>query len=405
MTGAVALRGVRVADFTWAWAGPYGTLLLAFLGAEVIKIESHKRLDHARTRSLMGGPVVGGPDASVIFNDLNLGKLGVTLDLAQPQGAELARRLVAVSDVVAQNMRPGAMERLGLGYEQLRQVKPDLIMISSSARGMTGPERHYAGYAPTFAALGGLAYMTGHPDGPPVPQMGTVDLRSATFLAVAVLAGLHHRAATGQGMHIDLSSSEAIIALIGEAILDYTMNHRLPQRRGNRNQGMAPHKVYRCSGEDAWVSIAVGSEAEWQALCRSLGHPEWQDDPRFADAPRRCQHQDELDALIEAWTCQRTPYEVMHTLQAAGVAAMPVMSSRDLFTDPHLMARGLGVEMEHPVVGRRTVIGPPWALSGTPARVERPAPLLGEHNYQVFGELLGLPTREIDELIQAGVIY
>jgi crotonobetainyl-CoA:carnitine CoA-transferase CaiB-like acyl-CoA transferase len=399
------LHGIRVADFTWAWAGPYGTMLLALMGAEVIKIESSSRLDHTRVRSLAAGPTFGGPDHAWIFNELNLNKLSITLDLGQPKAVQLAKRLVKVSDVAVQNFRAGVMDRLGLGYSSLMEVKPDIIMLSSSAVGGTGPERQYVGFAPTFSALGGLAHITGFPDSPPIPVMGSADLRSATTAAFALLAAIYHRTVTGEGQHIDLSSREAITALVGESILEYAMNQRSPSRQGNRDEAMAPHNCYPCLGENKWVSIAVATEEEWQALRLAMGNPRWAEEERFSDTYARWHNQEELDRLIAEWTINYTHYEVMARLQKVNVAAVPSFRGDELFNDPHLKERGFSVIVEHPLMGTRTVTGPPWKLSSTPAKVSRHGPLLGEHNHYVFSELLGLSEKEVKKLVAEKVIY
>jgi benzylsuccinate CoA-transferase BbsF subunit len=399
------LEGVRILDFTWAWAGPQATLLLALLGAEVIKVESRRRLDHARLRSLVAGRSMGGPDESFIFNTLNLNKLGLTLNLSKPEAVEIAKSLAKVSDVVAQNMRPGVLDRLGLGYEDLKAVKADIIMLSSSAAGSTGPERLYTGYAPTFAAMGGMAYITGRVGGRPAPLMGTIDLRVGSTGTFAVLAALYHRKRTGQGQHIDLSSAEAVSTLMGDVFMDYTMNGRVQERVGNRDRAMAPHCVYRCRDETHWVSIAVGTEAEWRALCAVIGDDRLTSDERFADAFSRWQNQEALDELIGAWTFERTPQEVMKVLQAAGVAAMPVYGGEELVKDPQVLARGMIQEVEHPLMGVKKVLGPPWRLSKTPARIMHHGPLLGEHNDYILGDILGMPKEEIERLTAEEVLY
>ncbi len=408
------LAGTRILDFTWAWAGPHGTLLLSLLGAEVIKVESQQRLDHTRLRSLMTGPVLTSPDHSSIFMDLNAGKLGITLNLREPRAVEIARRVAGVCDVVTANMRPGTLERLGLGYEDMRAVKPDIIMLCSSAVGNTGPERTYAGYAPTFAALGGLSSITGHRDGPPSPLSGAVDLRVGTTCALAVLAALYHRRSTGEGQFIDLSSTEAVSALIGSAFMEYAMNGRAPGHDGNRDHAMAPHNCYPClpgeggsirgEGDQRWVTIAVGSDEEWHALCGVLGEDGLEIDPRFADVVSRWHHQEELDEIILAWTSGHTPEEAADTLQRAGVAAMPVLDGATLAQDPHLQARDSFSSVEHPLIGSRLSLGPPWRLSDTPAAVRGPSPCLGEHNSYVFGQLLGMPEAEIEALVRDGVL-
>jgi benzylsuccinate CoA-transferase BbsF subunit len=398
------LKGIRIVDFTWAWAGPYATLLLALLGAEVIKVESRKRLDHTRLRSLMTGPTMGGPDKSTVFNDINLNKLSLTLDLTKPRAIRIAKELIKKSDVVIQNMRPGVMDRLGLGYETLREVKPDIIMLSSSALGATGPERTYVGYAPTFAAMSGMAYITGHADRQPTTLSGAIDTRVGTTSAFAILAALIYRQRTGKGQNIDLSSSEAISSLMGEAFLDYAMNRRVKERDGNDDAFMAPHGCYPCQANDHWVTIAVSTDNEWQAFCKALGSPEWCKNSRFIDASSRRQNREELNRLISAWTMQHTDYEVTKILQDAGVAAIPTLKGGMVSRDPHIKTRDLFEEIEHAELGKRLVVGPPWRLSATPARVRRPAPLLGEHNQYVLGELLGMEQNEIDQLIEEKVV-
>lgn len=399
------LDGVRVVDFTWAWAGPYATLLLAMLGAEVIKVESQRRLDHTRLRSLMTGPTMGGPNQSTVFNDINLNKLSLTLNLTRARAIEIAKRLVKTSDIVIQNMRPGVMERLGLGYEVLREVKPDIIMLSSSAVGATGPEHTYVGYAPTFAAQSGLAYVSGHTDGPPSTLTGAIDTRVGTTSAFAILAALNYRQRTGIGQHIDLSSVEAVSCLAGDMLMDYTMNGRVRERDGNSDEVMAPHGCYPCQGEDHWVTIAVSGEEEWRAFCNAIGGLDWTHNRMFADAAGRRQNRSELNRLVAEWTRQHTDYEVMDILQSAGVAAMPTFSGSMIPRDPHLKERGILAEVEHPEMGKRTVVGPPWRLSATPARIPRAAPLIGEHNQYVLGELLGMSRDEIERLVEEEVVY
>ena len=398
------LSGVRIADFTWAWAGPNATLLLGMMGAEIVKIESMRRPDHTRVRSLAAGPTAQDIDKSFIFNDLNYDKLSATLNLQQPKAVELAKRIIALSDVVVENFRPGVMERLGLGYEALRAVKPDIIMLSSSACGAYGPERRYVGYAPTFSAQGGLAYLTGYEDGPPNTLTGSIDLRSATFSAFAIVAALNCRALTGRGQFIDLSSQECMSMLAGDAFLEYGMTGRIPTRHGNRDEAMAPHNCYPCAGDDAWISIAVANDDEWRALAHVIGEPEWTHDPRFQDAYGRLRHQEELDRFVAGWTRQHTAFEAMELLQAVGVAAVPSFTAKDLHEDTHLKERQFTATVEHPTMGKKVVIGAPFKFSATPTSVEKPGPLIGQHNSYVFGELLGLSPQEIETLAAEEVI-
>jgi len=399
------LAGVRITEFTSAWAGPYATCLLAFLGAEVIKVESRRRIDHSRAFSFSTGRRFVGPDESSVFNNLNLNKMGVTLNLTKPKAVEIAKRLVSMSDVVMENMRPGVMPRLGLGYDHLREVKPDIIYLSSSACGQQGPEREYVGYAPTFAALGGVSYITGFADWPPSNFMGAIDLRSATTSAFAILAALCYHQRTGEGQYVDLSSQESIAVLIGDVLMDYIMNQRIPTRQGNRDEIMAPHNCYRCRGDDNWISIAVATEEEWHSLCRIMERPELNQDERFSDPLRRWSNQEALDRIITEWTEGLDCYEVMKRLQAAGVAAAPSLSSEGLFKDPHVKARGVFVQVDQPLLGKDWVIAPPWRLSETPASVDRRAPLLGEQNEQIFQQLLGMSPEDIKALEEEQVIY
>ncbi len=399
------LQGIRVVDFAWAWAGSQATSILALLGAEVIKIESLKRIDHSRVFSLTTGQWFDEPDRSSIFNDMNLGKLSANIDLSHPEGVALIKKLVAISDVAAQNMRPGKMEALGLGYEVLREIKPNIIMLSSSAQGSTGPEREYIGYAPLFSAISGFAHISGYEGDDPIRLSGEIDLLSATSSAFAILAALIHRQRTGEGQFIDLSSTEATSVFMGEVFMDYCMNGRNQTRHGNKDLFMAPHNVYRCMGEDKWISIAVATDEEFEALCEVAGHSEWATDDRFVDAFTRWHNQETLDKLIENWTSTQTHTEVMKTLQAVGVAATPSCNSEDLWNDPHLRERDFWTEVDHPVLGKKQVIAPVWKFSETPLKVSGPAPLFGEHNRYVFGELLGMGDSEIERLVEDRVIY
>lgn len=400
-----ALSGVRIADFSWVWAGPYATLLLSFLGAEVIKIESRKRVDQTRQGSITTGDDYEGYDASPIFNNANLNKKSVSLDLKNPRSVELAKQIVAQSDVVIENMRPGVMDKLGLGYKNLVKVKPDIIMISSSGFGAYGPYGHYAGYAPIFAAFGGLAYLTGYADGEPNTMSGVMDLRAGTVAAYAILAAMLHHQKTGQGQYIDLSSSECVSTLVGAELLEYSMNKRSPARCGNDDPIMAPHNVYRCKGDDKWISIAVGTDEEWKALCSAMGNPDWCKNEAYADTYGRWTHRRELDGYLSQWTIQYTDYDLMHLLQDAGVAAMPSFCAEEILSDPHVKARGKLMEVEHPVMGKKVVITPPWKLSETPATITKASPLLGENNEDVFEGLLGMSKAEVEELEKEEVIY
>lgn len=398
------LEGVRILDFTRYAAGPQITLLLAFMGAEVIKVESMANLNHFRRpeSAVVWGSLRAAADC---FNSLNVNKLSITLNLSTSEGIELAKRLVKLSDVVADNFRPRVMDRLGLGYPVLREIKPDIIMVSASSHGAHGPESGYAGYAVTMGPLSGLSQVTGYAGGPPVIMRSSADLRPGTAAAFATLAALNYHQETGEGQFIDFSAREAISCGIGEVIMDYTMNGRVHSRNGNRDDIMAPHNCYRCQGEDKWVSIAVSNEEEWEALCQAMGNPAWTKEERFGDQFSRWQNQEELDELIEAWTINYTHYEVTGMLQGVGVAAAPSFSNEELFNDPHCQERECFASVNHPEEGELYVLSTPWKFSATPAKVTAAAPLLGEHNEYVFSELLGMPEEEISRLVAEKVLY
>lgn len=398
------LRGIRVLDFTWAAAGPFAQTLLAMMGAEVIKIESLANVDLAR-RNASGVRIPPGEvDISHHFVQMNLNKLGVQINLKESEGIGLAKDLVRISNVVAENFRPGVMERLGLGYETLRAIKPDIIMLSTSTGGRMGPDSGVPGYAPIFNATSGLGYITGYEDGPPTEVRLSVDLRVALTGAFALVAALYHWRQTGQGQYIDLSAVEANASLIGSTVLGYSITGRPPGRSGNRDDSMSPHDCYRCAGE-GWVSIAVASDEEWETLCRAMGMPDLARDERFAGELVRWQNQDLLRPIIESWTSQRTDYEVMESLQKAGVAAVASLRLDQLMVDPHVRERGINVEVQHPKIGPIVAPGVPWKLSETKDIPHRPGPLMGEHNDYVFCQLLGLSPGHVAGLKERRVIY
>ena len=375
------------------------------MGAEVIKVESWRRMDSNRRQvDRKGEPV--DPNKSVSFNCLNLGKLGITVDMSQPRGIQLIKDLVKISDVVANNFSAGVLDRLGLGYDALKEVRPDIILLSMSGFGSGGPLTRYRGYDPTFQSLAGIFNMSGHPDDPPSRSAlgGVMDIANGMAGALGVLSALTHRAHTGEGQFIDLAQWEVASFLIGDAYLDFSMNQRIPSRQGNRDAVMAPHSCYPCQGEDKWVSIAIATDEEWQAFCRALGNPGWTRDKRFADAFSRWKNHEELDRLIADWTRQHTHYEVTDILQKAGVAAMPSFNQAELASDAHVKERGWFAEVEHAEAGKASEMIAPLRFSATPARILRPAPMVGEHNDQVFCELLGMPVEEFATLVAEQVI-
>lgn len=391
---------MRVADFTLHAAGPFCAHVLSLLGAECIKIETAERPDIFRKPH----PVYGRME-SATFDQVASNKLSIRLNLKQPRGVELAKRLVAVCDIVAESFRPGVMERLGLSYEALKAVKADIVMVSVSASGQTGPERGYAGYAPLFGAAGGLGTLTGYEDGPPTEIRHVMDHSSGLTAAMATLAAYLLKKRTGAGQHVDVAAREVACGFIGDALLQFAATGIAPRRRGNDAPQIAPHNVYPCAGEDRWVSIVVSTEDEWRAFATAAGRPDWLNDSRFAQGQARWDHRRELDAGISAWTSARSREEVTRLLQAAGVAAFPSYTAGDIAGDPHLRQRGTIQSMVGPNGESRKVVGPPWRFSRTPAKLERWTPKLGEHNHYVFGELLGLSPEEIENLVQAKVIY
>jgi benzylsuccinate CoA-transferase BbsF subunit len=393
------LDGIRVADFCWAWAGPYGALQLAHLGAEVIRIESQTRPCPSRLIPPWADNEKGGFNRSGYFNQYNQGKRSLTLNLKKPEGLELAKKVVAKSDIVTENFAGGVMDKMGLGYEVLRAIKPDIIMISLSGYGATGPEKGYVSYGPPQVALSGMSSLTGYKDDQP-RQAGFSygDPNGGVHGTFAVMCALLHRAKTGNGQFIDLSQREACAMLLPEGLMDYAMNGTQPPRNGNRDPYMAPHGVFRCKGEDRWVSIVVGNEEEWQRFCKAIGQPTLAADSRFATLAARKENEDALEQVVTTWTNALSPDEVTQKLQHAGVAAYPTLDGNDLLANPHVAARGYFVELEHAEVGKRRHLGIPWKMSRTPCAIRRPAPLFGQDTDYVLEEIIGLNGDEIAAL-------
>ncbi len=389
------LRGLRVLDFTWVLAGPYATRILADFGAEVIKVQSRKT---ARGAEL---------NTTGYFNTWHRGKLGITLDLSHPKGRELALKLVGISDVVMENFTPRVMPNWGLSYENLEKVKPDLIMVSMSGMGQTGPWRDLVAFGPTVQALSGITYLTSFvPDFPVGLGYSHADHVAGLFAALAVLVALEYRDRTGKGQYIDISEYEAMCTLLGPAIMDYAVNHSpiIPQGNHPDYALAAPYGCYKCLGDDKWCVIAVFTDEEWQALGKVLGNPPWTEEARFSTLWQRKQHIEEMNELLEQWTAQHSPEEVMNLLQGAGIAAGVVKDARELAEDPQLAARGFFTEALHPVLGKTTFDSTPIRLERTPAQFGRAAPLLGQDNRYVYQELLGIGNQELSRYIEDGVI-
>ena len=397
------LEGVRVVEFCWVLAGPLAGQMLADLGADVIKVEHPHRPDIQRAMfPFLGEP---SPNNSVSFNTLHRGKRAVAVDMGTEAGAEAVRDLVAVSDVVIENLSPRVLAGFGLGYEELKQARPDLVMASMTAAGHTGPLANMIGYGPSTGALAGFEGLVGYPGGPPLgaQQITYGDPVVASFTASAIAAALHRRRRTGQGVHIDVSQIEVTVATMGHQVLEYGVAGALPERGGNRHPRMAPHGCYPCAGDDEWASIAAGSDDEWRALAGVIGEP-WAAESRFATLASRKGEEDELDRLIGEWTRSRSKYEVAAVLQAAGVAALPTLNTLDLPADPHLQARGVYPAGGHAHLPEAGFARGAWNLKGTPPSVETRAPFAAEHNGAVFTDLLGKSAREYHRLTAGGAV-
>lgn len=398
------LSGIRVLDFTWMIAGTMATRPLANLGAQVIKVESSARIDGMRSGNIrVGDPT--NPNASVVFNDCNTSKLGIAIDLGRPEGIELVKRLVAISDIVVNNFSGTRMERWGLGYEELRAIKPEIVMLQMPVMGTTGPLRDYRGNGPHISAMIGFNDATGFPGRPPV---GT-DIAFPDFSAnpnhgaFAMLAALHHRQRTGRGQYIDLSQIESTAALLGGPLLEYTATGNLIGPTGNADRNHAPHGVYPCRGDDRWIAIAVTTDGMWRRLRGLLGNPDWADEERFETAEGRLAATEELDTAIATWTRDQDCYELMGRLQSARIAAGVTQDVRDLVEhDEHWRERQL-INLEHPELGTTATHGEPIRIDGQRAELTR-SPLLGEHTDHVLREVLHLPDDEVDALYLAGVL-
>jgi len=389
------LHGKRVLDFTWMLAGPYATRLLADFGAEVIKVQSRLTATGAEQN-----------DTSY-FNTWNRNKLGITLDLSRQEARQLVLELVAKCDLVLENFTPRVMESWGLGYGDLKLVKPDIVMVSLSGFGQGGPWRNYAALGATVQALSGLTQLTSYDAGRPEGiGFAYADHISGLYAALAALAALRRRDMTGQGAYADISELEAACSTLGPALLEYSVNGRAAQPAGNGDEWgqAAPHGCYRCKGGDRWCVIAVFSEEEWQSLCNVIGQPRLALQAKFSSVQSRLQNAGELDMLIEQWTENYTPREAMDKLQSAGVPASVVSDARDLANDPHLNERGFFIEIEQPIPGLKRTDGNPVRLSATPPQYRKAAPLLGEDNRHVFIDILGMDEDKFNRYVAEGII-
>ncbi|MBI2854105.1 MAG: CoA transferase [Chloroflexi bacterium] len=389
-TAGPPLAGVRVLDFTRVLAGPYATRLMADFGAEVIKVQRPS----GNEQDPLGGAYYGA---------WNRNKRSIALDMSRPEGLALARRLIGASDILVENFSPRVMANWGLDYPHVRELRPDIIMVSISAMGQTGPLRDFTGFAPTLHALSGMTHLTSFPGKPPLgPGYSYADHVAGLTAALATLAALEHRSLTGEGQFVDVSVLESMCALMGPALLDWTVNRHKTAPHGNGSPDAAPHGCYRCAGEDAWCVLAVETEEQWRSFAAALEHPEWVGDARFSSKASRLQNAAELDRLVEKWTSRLTPDRAMIELQKAGIPAGKVQDARQIAADPQLNARRFFTEPE-PASSGLKCDGSPIRILGVPPPC-RTAPAPGQDTDDVLTDILGLDKREVMLLKQEGVI-
>ena len=408
MANNLPLEDVKICDFMWVMAGPASTRILADYGATVVRIESPTRIDTARTlQPYLDNKL--GPDSSGLFANCNAGKFGISLDLANPKSREVVHDLVRWADVVTESFSPKAMRAWGFDYESLRKVNPKIIMLSSCLMGQSGPLAKIAGFGNMAAAIVGFHNLTGWPDRPPAGVFGAyTDYVAPRFTAMALLAALDYRRRTGVGQYIDQSQAECAIHFLGPAILDYTVNGRIGERVGNSDPVFAPHGVYKTAqqdhDDDDWVAIACRDDDDWRRLCSAMKNESLARDPRFATAADRREHRDAIDSSIAAWTRTLDAAAIESLLQSHNVPSHQVQNSKAAYSDPQLIHRRHFVQLEHPTLGKFTVEGPRAKLSGTPAKVRRPAPTLGQDNQYVLEKILNYDETQITELVSSGAL-
>ncbi|MBP1724689.1 MAG: CoA transferase [Deltaproteobacteria bacterium] len=410
--GNLPLNGIRVIDLTVVWSGPYATQMLADWGAEVIRVEScqhwqnYTRGTEARPSQATIGRKVGlpwfrgYPDWKAHPRAWN--------DLTRPAGMDIFKRLVPKSDLLIENNSVDTMDKMGISYDLLKELKPDIIMIRMPGWGLTGPNSGYRAFGLQMEHTCGHSYIRGYRDTPPTTLTTSFhcDAVAGGTAAFAALMALRQRDRTGKGQFIEIPQIESMIPQLGQSIMDYTMNGRVQTTVQNWHPSLAtaPHNCYRCLGDDRWINITVTSEEEWEALCGVMGRPEWIRDERFADALSRVRNQEALDKRIEAWTVSQENILLMHRLQEAGVPAGAVYNAADAFADPHLKERGFFQEMTQEDCGAHLYHGLPWKASKTPNHLRLPPCRLGEHNEYVYKEVIGVSDEEYAELEKAGHI-
>jgi len=389
------LTGIRVLDFTWMLAGPYATRILSDFGAEVIKVQCKRTAKGIES------------NLTTYFNTWNRNKRSITLDMSYPEAREVLLKLVERSDVLIENFSPRVMSNWGINYEKLKEVRPALIMVSMSAMGQTGPWKDYVAFGPTLHALSGLTYLTSfEKDSPMGLGYAYGDSISGLYASLIVLAALEYRERTGQGQYIDLSEYEAICTLMGPTLLDGYLHEKEALPRGNRSNNIpaAPYGCYKCSGRNRWCVIAVFSEEEWQSLCKVLGDPDWTKEEKFSTLLKRRENAEELDAILNQWSSQHAPEQIVNLLQETGVPAGVVQNAEDLARDPQLVARNFFIHLEHPILGSTISDRPPIRFEDDLTAGWKAAPLLGEDNRYVFIELLGITQEEFSSLIEKGIV-
>jgi len=390
------LEGLRVFFIGSTWAGPMCCSLLSDMGAQIIRQETHSHPDMYRlVQSDDRTSVENGP----FFQVLNRDQLSVALNLAEPEARDLAKRIIKICDVMVENNSPRLLKKWEMDYQNVKKINPRIIMVSISGYGQDGPLAEEASYGTGLIQASGLSSLFGYEGQQPLGSISSYpDPVAGLGAFLSIMSALYYRKRTGKGQHIDISLLEATIAMMGREVTDYTMNERVAGPFGNHSPYVAPHGFYRCKGPDKWISISCPTEDEWKAFCLSTGNPRWMDDERFADNFCRLNNQAELDELITEWTKQRTDYDAMEALQRAGVAAFPVFTMAEMFTDPHVREEEYVTPIPHPNNPAGFVYNTPWNLSDTPGRPRRHAPLLGEHSEYVLCELCGLAKDEFDRL-------
>ncbi len=417
--GRLPLEGIRIINLGIVWAGPYGAMLLCDMGAEVIRIDALQQRDFTRpspVSSLLPKTVLAGLpgaafpdrdpgerpwDRGSTFNYGLRGNLSMTVDLRRPEGRDIFLRLAKISDVVYEN-GVQVMAKLGLTYDVIKEANPQIIMLSFPGYGIEGPYKHFKGYGANVEALVGHTWLRGYPDSDPTETSSIYhgDPAAGASAAFALLSALYHRRKTGEGQFIDMAQSENVIHHLSQAVMDFSMNGRVQGTMGNRDPSRAPQGAYRCQGNDSWIAISVGSDAEFVALCRAMGQPELAGDPRFADVVSRYHNQDALDQIISAWTQQGEHYALFQRLQREGVIAGPILTHAEVLQDPHMEARGFFEVVTHPVAGTHPHAGPAFDFSNTPLHIRGPAPSLGQHNEYVYKQLLGYSDAEYAHLVE-----